>query len=146
VFADISWVGTCASSPAPLQQKVFETVRDARDAAVSLLQRRLATGTPVTGAEVDRAAREVLVQRGLSHGIRHRTGHSIGARVHGYGVNLDSVEFPDERLLAEGACFSVEPGIYLEELGMRTEIDCIIHDGALRITGARPQSSLLTLG
>jgi Xaa-Pro aminopeptidase len=125
---------------------VFEAVRDAREAAVSLLQRRLAAAEPVTGADVDRAAREVLAQRGLSHGIKHRTGHSIGARVHGYGVNLDSVEFPDERVLEEGACFSIEPGIYLEELGMRTEIDCLIHDGALLITGAGRQSSLLTLG
>ena len=135
VFADISWVGVCARSPAPLQRKVFEAVRDAREAAVSLLQRRLAAGTPVTGAEADEAAREVLIRRGLSHGIRHRTGHSIGERVHGYGVNLDSVEFPDERALTEGACFSIEPGIYLEEMGMRTEIDCIIHSGSLLITG-----------
>jgi Xaa-Pro aminopeptidase len=65
--------------------------------------------------------------------------------VHGYGVNLDSVEFPDERALTEGACFSVEPGLYLEELGMRTEIDCIIHGGELRITGTGRQFSLLTV-
>jgi Xaa-Pro dipeptidase len=99
----------------------------------------------VTGAEADRAARDLLTSRGFSGGIKHRTGHSIGARVHGYGVNLDSVEFPDERALTEGACFSVEPGIYLEELGMRTEIDCIIHGGALHISGPRRQSRLLTL-
>ncbi len=95
---------------------------------------------------MDRAAREVLTNRGLARGIKHRTGHSIGARVHGYGVNLDSVEFPDERVLGEGACFSVEPGIYLEELGMRTEIDCIIHEGRLLITGTGRQFSLLVLG
>ncbi|HTZ52617.1 MAG TPA: peptidase M24, partial [Spirochaetia bacterium] len=63
----------------------------------------------------------------------------------GYGVNLDSVEFPDERLLTEGACFSVEPGVYLEELGMRTEIDCVIHQGKLHIPGPGRQSQLLTL-
>jgi Xaa-Pro aminopeptidase len=146
VYADISWVGVCAPSPAPLQQRLFEAVRDAREAAVSLLQRRLASGTPVTGAEVDRAARQVLVDRGFAQGIKHRTGHSIGERVHGYGVNLDSVEFPDDRILAEGACFSVEPGLYLEELGMRTEIDCLIHDGELRVTGTGRQFALLTLG
>jgi Xaa-Pro dipeptidase len=146
VYADISWVGVCAPAPAPLQQRLFEAVRDAREAAVSLLQRRLASGSPVTGAEVDRAARQVLVDRGFAQGIKHRTGHSIGERVHGYGVNLDSVEFPDDRVLAEGACFSVEPGIYLEELGMRTEIDCLIHDGALHVTGTGRQLALLTLG
>ena len=90
--------------------------------------------------------REVLIQRGFAKGIKHRTGHSIGERVHGYGVNLDSVEFPDERVLADGACFSIEPGIYLEEMGMRTEIDCIIRNGALVVTGSARQSSLLTLG
>ena len=146
VYADISWVGVCSPSPAPLQERLFAAVRDAREAAVSLLQRRLAAGAPVTGAEVDRAAREVLEGGDFAHGIRHRTGHSIGERVHGYGVNLDSVEFPDERPLAEGACFSVEPGLYLEEMGMRTEIDCIIHDGQLRITGADRQFALLALG
>jgi Xaa-Pro aminopeptidase len=146
VYADIAWVGVCAPSPAPLPQRLFEAVRDAREAAVSLLQRRLAAGTPVSGADVDRAAREVLVDRGFERGIKHRTGHSIGARVHGYGTNLDSVEFPDERILTEGACFSVEPGVYLEELGMRTEIDCLIHGGELSITGTGRQLALLTLG
>jgi Xaa-Pro aminopeptidase len=146
VYADISWLGVCAPSPTPLQQKLFEAVRDAREAAVSLLQRRLADATPVTGADVDRAARQVLVDRSFGHGIKHRTGHSIGARVHGYGVNLDSVEFPDERILADGACFSIEPGLYLEEMGMRTEIDCLIHDGQLSVTGTGRQTALLTLG
>jgi Xaa-Pro dipeptidase len=145
VYADISWVGVCAAAPSALQAGVFEAVRDAREAAVSLLEARLAQGRAVTGAEADRAAREVLASRGFGGGIRHRTGHSIGARVHGYGVNLDSVEFPDERALPEGACFSVEPGVYLEELGMRTEIDCIIHGGALHISGSGRQSGLLTL-
>ncbi len=146
VYADISWVGVCAEAPTALQRRVFEAVRDAREAALSLLQRRLADGAPVTGADVDQAARAMLVERGFAQGIRHRTGHSIGARVHGYGVNLDSVEFPDARPLTEGACFSVEPGIYLDDFGMRTEIDCIIHDGRLTVTGGTRQSALLTLG
>jgi Xaa-Pro dipeptidase len=146
VYADIAWAGVCAASPTPLQQQVFESVRDAREAAVDLLEKRLAARAPVTGAEVDRAAREVLAARGFAHGIRHRTGHSIGSRVHGYGVNLDSVEFPDQRQLSEGSCFSVEPGVYLEEFGMRSEIDCLIHDGRLHISGTGRQSRLLTVG
>jgi Xaa-Pro dipeptidase len=145
-YADISWVGVCASAPSALQGRVFEAVRDAREAAISLLEARLAAGAPVSGADADRAARDVLQARGFAEAIRHRTGHSIGARVHGYGVNLDSVEFPDERRLTEGSCFSVEPGLYLEELGMRTEIDCIIHEGKLHISGPGRQSRLLTLG
>jgi Xaa-Pro dipeptidase len=145
VYADIAWAGVCAASPTPMQQKIFDAVRDAREAAVSLLERRLADGTPVSGAEVDRASREVLTARGFSRGIRHRTGHSIGSRVHGYGVNLDSVEFPDDRTLSEGSCFSVEPGVYLEELGMRSEIDCVVHDRRLHISGPGRQARLLTL-
>ena len=145
IYADISWAGVCAAAPSAQQSRMFEAVRDAREAVVSLLQARLAARAPVTGADADRAAREVLFSGGFQSAVKHRTGHSIGARVHGYGVNLDSVEFPDERLLTEGACFSVEPGVYLEELGMRTEIDCVIHQGKLHIPGPGRQSQLLTL-
>jgi Xaa-Pro aminopeptidase len=145
VYADISWVGVCADTPSEEQRKLFEAVRDAREAAVSLLEREFSAGNAVRGAEVDRAARAVLIERGYERYIRHRTGHSIGHHVHGFGVNLDSVEFPDERLLTEGACFSIEPGIYLEEFGMRTEIDCVILDGRPRVTGAARQRELLTL-
>jgi Xaa-Pro dipeptidase len=146
VFADISWVGVCASTPSPRQLGVWNALHQAREAAVSLMEKRLAAGRSPRGAEVDRAARQELLSRGFAAGIRHRTGHSIGARVHGYGVNLDSVEFPDARPLTEGSCFSVEPGLYLEDLGMRTEIDCCIVDGRLRVTGGERQARLLTAG
>lgn len=145
VFADISWLGVCAPSPTPVQKQVFDAVLEAREAALTLLQRSFAQGTPVRGADVDRATRAVLVGRGFEKGIRHRTGHSIGTRVHGFGVNLDSVEFPDERVITEGSCFSIEPGIYLEQFGMRTEIDCCIHDGRPEVTGGERQTALLTL-
>jgi len=145
VYADIAWVGVCAASPTPRQKQVFDAVLAAREAAVSLLQRGLEKGEPVRGADVDRTARAVLARLGFQEGIRHRTGHSIGGRGHGVGVNLDSVEFPDERLLTEGACFSIEPGLYLEEFGMRTEIDCCIHGGRLAVTGAERQTALLLL-
>jgi Xaa-Pro aminopeptidase len=120
-------------------------VVQAREAALSLLQRRLAEGTEVSGAEVDVAARDALIHAGFERFIRHRTGHSIGSRVHGFGVNLDSVEFPDERLLGDGALFSIEPGLYLEGFGMRTEIDCLIQGGGAAVTGGQRQFTLLTL-
>jgi Xaa-Pro dipeptidase len=144
VYADISWVGVCDAEPSMDQRRLFEAVRDAREAAVTLLERRFSAGTAVRGADVDRAARAVLIERGFERYIRHRTGHSIGEHVHGFGVNLDSVEFPDERLLTEGSCFSIEPGIYLEDYGMRTEIDCVIQGGRPVITGAARQRDLLT--
>jgi Xaa-Pro aminopeptidase len=145
VYADISWVGVLARSASAEQEGMFAAVRDARDAAISLIQGRLAAAQRVSGADADRAARAVLEQRGLADLVRHRTGHSIGGRVHGYGVNLDSVEFPDERALSDGACFSVEPGVYGTGSGMRTEVDCIIHDGRLTVTGGERQAALLTL-
>ena len=145
VYADISWLGVCSPAPTAAQNEVFEAVVEAREAALSLLERGFAQGIPVRGAEVDRAARAVLVRRGFEKGIRHRTGHSIGTRVHGFGVNLDSVEFPDERVITEGSCFSIEPGIYLEQFGMRTEIDCCIREGRPEVTGGERQTRLLVL-
>jgi hypothetical protein len=145
VYADISWVGVCAPAPSAEQERLFDAVLQAREAALSLLQRRLTDGTRVSGADVDRAARDPLVRAGFEPFIRHRTGHSIGHRVHGFGVNLDSVEFPDERALAEGALFSIEPGLYREDFGMRTEIDCLIHEGKAVVTGGQRQTVLLAL-
>jgi Xaa-Pro dipeptidase len=145
IYADISWLGVCAPAPTADQKKVFDAVVAAREAALSFLREGLARGDALSGAAVDRAARAVLVERGFAANIRHRTGHSIGSRVHGFGVNLDSVEFPDERLLREGACFSIEPGVYREEFGMRTEIDCCIHDGRPVVTGGERQTGLLVL-
>jgi len=145
VYADISWLGVCAPAPTLDQKQVFEAVIEAREAALSFLESGFAQGTPVRGADVDRVTRAVLVRRGFGKGIRHRTGHSIGTRVHGFGVNLDSVEFPDERVITEGSCFSIEPGIYLEQFGMRTEIDCCIRDGRPEVTGGERQTALLTL-
>jgi Xaa-Pro dipeptidase len=146
VFADISWVGVIAEEPSPRFAQVFEAVVRARETAVELICSRLAQREPVSGAEVDRVVRARLAELGYASAIRHRTGHSIGRRVHGYGVNLDSVEFPDERPLRNGACFSVEPGVYLEEFGMRTEIDAYISDGRLVISGNERQARLLLLG
>ena len=144
VYADISWVGVLSPCPSAEQERVFAAVVAARERAASAIDAGLSAG--ITGASVDRAVRELLADRGFAAGLRHRTGHSIGTRVHGYGVNLDSVEFPDRRRLREGSCFSIEPGIYLERFGMRTEVDGLVRGGRLEITGGPPQSRLLDLG
>jgi Xaa-Pro aminopeptidase len=143
IFGDISWAGILAPEPDPKARAVFETVVAAREAALDFIRARLASGTPVTGADVDRATREIISSRGFAGGLRHRTGHSIGERVHGFGVNLDSVEFPDERRLREGSCFSVEPGIYLDGFGIRTEVDAYISEGSLVVCGGERQARLL---
>jgi Xaa-Pro dipeptidase len=144
VYADISWVGVLAPQPSEEQRRVFDAVVAAREAAAAAIEAGLAAG--VTGAEVDRAVRGLIDDRGFAGGLRHRTGHAIGTRVHGYGVNLDSVEFPDHRRLREGSCFSIEPGIYLERFGMRTEVDGLVRGGLLVLTGGPPQQRLLDLG
>jgi Xaa-Pro dipeptidase len=143
-YADISWVGVLAPQPSAEQRRVFSAVVAAREHAASAIGAGLAAG--ITGESVDRAVREFITAAGYSAGLRHRTGHSIGTRVHGFGVNLDSVEFPDHRRLREGSCFSIEPGIYLERFGMRTEIDGIVRGGRLEITGGPRQERLLDLG
>jgi Xaa-Pro dipeptidase len=146
IYADISWVGVLAEEPAPRFTRVFDAVIGARETALDLLSHSLERGNAVSGADVDRAVRSYVIQRGYEKALRHRTGHSIGGRVHGFGVNLDAVEFPDDRRLGEGACFSIEPGIYLEEFGMRSEIDACIHEGRLIISGGERQSRLLRIG
>ncbi len=124
VFADQTWMGVLAPEVPPRLGRVWEAVRDARDAAVDLVAERWAGGRPPTGAEADRAARRVLAERGYEEAVLHRTGHGIDRALHGFGPNLDSVETRDERRLAEGVGFSVEPGVYLEgDFGVRSEIN-----------------------
>lgn len=144
VYADISWVGVLSPRPSVEQGRVFGAVADAREHAAVTIGAGLAAG--ITGEEVDRTVRGFIAGLGFSAGLRHRTGHSIGTRVHGFGVNLDSVEFPDHRRLREGSCFSIEPGIYLEHFGMRTEVDGLVRGGRLALTGGPPQVRLLDLG
>ncbi len=146
VYADISWVGVAARQPAASQVDVFSAVVEAREAALEAIAAALAGKRAISGRTVDEVARAAIARRGYARGLRHRTGHSIGRRVHGYGVNLDSVEFPDGRSLGEGACFSVEPGIYLDLFGMRSEVDCCIREGRLVVTGRERQRELLLLG
>ena len=92
---------------------------------------------------MDEAVRSLLIVAGYEAALRHRTGHGIDVEVHGSGANLDSVEFPDRRLLLEGSCFSVEPGLYFPDFGLRTEIDVYIKDGVPRVSGGAPQKEFL---
>lgn len=146
VYADISWLGVAAPSPGPAQAKLFAAVSGARDAAVAFIRGELAASRRPSGSSVDALVRGYLCDRGYASYIKHRTGHGIDVEVHGSGVNLDSVEFPDDRLLLDGSLFSVEPGLYLEDMGGRTEIDVLVRGDGAEITGGLPQTTLLTLG
>ena len=123
VFADISWMGfTGPTAPADVTA-AFSAARDARDAAVTLIESAAAAGRPVRGWEADRAAREVIVKAGFAAAILHRTGHSLGEEIHGNGAHLDDYETHDERRLMPGTGFTIEPGLYFDTFGVRTEIN-----------------------
>ena len=143
VYADISWVAYTGAALPTEMAATFAAVCAARDGAVALIRERLRQAAPVSGAEVDRHARAILQRRGLLSYVRHRTGHAIDTRLHGIGVNLDAVEFPDPRPLLDGSCFSIEPGVYRQGYGMRSEINACVQDDRLVISGGAPQQAVL---
>ncbi len=143
IYADISWVGFTGSHVPERARERFSLLCDARDRAVSAIEKSLGAGMSPTGAGIDRIVRERLLESFPPEAIRHRTGHGIDEECHGAGVNLDSVEFPDTRRILEGSCFSVEPGIYFEDEGYRTEIDVYISNGKPVISGDGVQTALL---
>ena len=145
VYADIAWVAYTGDRPPAEMAAAFDAVRSARDGAVAMIREGLQRDAPVSGADVDQHARSILQEHGVLSYTRHRTGHAIDTRVHGIGVNLDSVEFPDRRPLLDGSCFSIEPGIYREEYGMHSEINGYVRDRNLVISGGKPQQEILVL-
>ena len=137
VFADITWVGfTGRQVPAPMAE-AFHAAARARDAAVDLVQAAARDGRDLRGWEVDRAARTVLIEAGFADRILHRTGHSLGESVHGNGAHLDDYETHDERRLLPATGFTVEPGLYTSEFGVRTEINVFRGDHEAIVTGPR---------
>jgi len=145
IYADISWVGILASSVPKQIEAIFSTIIEARDSAVEYIAKNLQEGKTPSGAAVDMHSESILQKAGFGDYIKHRTGHAIDSQVHGFGVNIDAKEFPDTRLLREGSCFSIEPGLYFADFGMRTEIDVYIKHNKPIISGASPQRTILTL-
>jgi Xaa-Pro dipeptidase len=144
VYYDITWVGYLGASVPDKYVKIFNLVRQARDKAVDLIRSSVAGGKPIEGWQVDRAARGVIEKGGYGKYFFHRTGHSIGEAVHGNGVNMDGLETHDVRHLIPRTCNSVEPGIYLPEFGIRSEVDVYVDDREARVTGA-VQTEILAL-
>jgi Xaa-Pro aminopeptidase len=146
VFADQTWMGFTGANPPAEVRKVWETVRGARDAAVDLLKVRWNAKDPVTGAELDDAARGVIAGAGYAAHFVHRTGHSIDRDLHGSGPHLDNFETSDDRVLMAGIGFSVEPGIYLTgRFGVRSEINVFIGEAGPEVTPRVPQRDLFLL-
>ena len=136
VYYDISWVGYLGMKVPEKYAKVFGVITAARDKAVELIQSSVASRKPVQGWQVDQAARGVVEKAGYGKHFIHRTGHNIGTTVHGNGVNMDGLETHDSRHLIAGTCNSIEPGIYMPDFGMRSEVNVYVGDGEARVTGA----------
>jgi Xaa-Pro dipeptidase len=134
VYFDITWTGFVGEAVPRRYAVVFEVVREARNAAVSLVKQAMQEGRALHGYEVDDAARQVITRRGYGEYFIHRTGHSIGEDVHGNGANMDNFETHDHRRIIPRTCFSVEPGIYLEDLGVRSEVNVYVEEHDARVT------------
>jgi Xaa-Pro aminopeptidase len=145
VFADITWVGFTGSTVPPEIEKAFTAARDGRDAAIELVESSVRAGRDLRGFEVDRACRTVIEQAGLGQYFIHRTGHSLGDQVHGNGVHMDDYETHDDRRLIPGTGFTIEPGVYTDRYGVRTEINMFVGEREARVTGPR-QTEIVRLG
>jgi Xaa-Pro aminopeptidase len=143
-YYDITWTGVVGRGPSAREQLVFETVRNARDAAIQCVQQAYAADQPIAGWQADDAAREVIARAGFGEYFTHRTGHNIAADLHGNGAHLDNLETHDERLILPHTCFSVEPGIYLPEFGVRSEVNMMTWPGKAEVTG-RVQRELVRI-
>jgi Xaa-Pro aminopeptidase len=146
VYADQTWMGVLGE-PSDRATKVWEAVRDARDAAIALVRDTIGSGEPLRGGDVDDAARKVITERGLGEYFTHRTGHSIDPRqLHGSGPHIDNFETREERLLIPGVGFSIEPGIYIAgEIGMRSEVNAYIDSERAIITPRDYQRDLMAV-
>jgi Xaa-Pro aminopeptidase len=144
VFADITWMGFTGRRVPERFSQAFAAVRAARDAGIRLVQDATASARELRGWEVDRAASSVLRDAGYGAQILHRTGHSLGEAVHGNGVNMDDYETHDDRRLLAGAGFTIEPGVYFNDFGVRTEINMVVSTRDAAVTGP-VQSEIVVL-
>jgi Xaa-Pro dipeptidase len=144
VYYDITWTGFVGKTPSDRMREIFKVVSQARDVGVRTVQTAVSAGNPIAGWEVDRAVRNYIKSAGFEQYFIHRTGHSIGSDVHANGANMDDLEIHDERRILPNSCFSIEPGIYLPEFGVRSEVNMLIRPRAAEVTGTI-QSELVTI-
>ena len=146
VYADQTWMASLGE-PSKEALEIWNAIRDARDAAIDLVETRIAAGEALRGAEVDDAARRVIEARGYGQYFTHRTGHSIDPRdLHGSGPHLDNLETREERMIVPGVAFSIEPGIYIPgKIGMRTEVNVYVTPGKAVVTPREYQKDLMVV-
>jgi Xaa-Pro dipeptidase len=144
VYYDITWVGFVGKTPSERHTEIFNIVRAARDLGVETAIDAVAARKPIAGWEVDHAVRDHIKRAGYGNYFIHRTGHSIGTEVHSNGANMDDLEIHDERRILPNSCFSIEPGIYLPEFGVRLEVDVLVRATTAEVTG-RIQQEIVTI-
>lgn len=146
VYSDLTRVAFVGREVPAKIREVFTIVAAARDAGIARVKSAFAAGTPLLGWEVDKATRDVIDKAGYGEYFCHRTGHSIGQEVHGNGANMDGLETREDRRVMRRTCFSIEPGIYLPEFGVRSEVDVFVDkDGGVHVTGGEPQTEVAAL-
>ncbi len=146
VFTDQTWTGYVGETVPEEYTRIFNIVRNARDAAVDFVRTNVGASKTIRGADVDDISRGVITRAGYGEQFTHRTGHSIGAEVHGNGVNIDNFETRDSRRITPGVCFSIEPGIYLPgKFGVRSEIDVYVSDKDIQVTGQPIQTEIVPI-
>lgn len=146
VYADQTWTGYVGETVPEEQARIFSIVREARDAATEFVRAARREGRSIRGAEVDDVARGVIVRAGYGEQFTHRTGHSIGAEVHGNGAHIDNLETRDSRRIIPRTCFSIEPGIYLDgRFGVRSEINVYVGDKEIEVTGGPVQTEIVAI-
>jgi Xaa-Pro aminopeptidase len=144
VYYDITWTGYVGKAPSDKQREVFQIVRDARDVGVKTVLDAIAAGQHIAGWQVDRATRDYIQKAGYGDYFIHRTGHSIGTDVHSNGANMDDLEIHDERQILPNSCFSIEPGIYLPQFGVRSEVNILVRPKRAEVTG-KIQREIVTI-
>jgi Xaa-Pro aminopeptidase len=146
VYSDLTRMGYVGESVPEKYESIFAVVAAGRDAAIECVRHAYAVGRPLHGWEVDAAGRQVIDAAGYGPQFIHRIGHNIGQEVHGNGANMDNIETHDERLVLRRTCFSIEPGIYFEEFGVRSEVNVFIDgEGTVHVTGGLQKNVLAIL-
>jgi len=145
IYGDITWTGYVGTEVPTEFVKIFDIVKGARDAALDHVKDAVSKGEVLHGWQVDEVARTYIRERGYADYFIHRTGHSIGTEVHGNGANLDNLETKDERVLIYKHGFSIEPGVYLKEFGVRSEIDVYIEEGKTLVAGGPIQEKIIPI-
>jgi Xaa-Pro dipeptidase len=144
VYYDITWTGFVGRAPSDQMQEIFGIVRAGRDAGIKFVNESITAGKQISGWQVDDPVRESITKAGYGKFFVHRTGHSIGTEVHANGANMDNLEVHDERRILPNSCFSIEPGVYLQDFGIRSEVNMLVRSSRAEVTG-RIQTELVII-